>query len=521
MKPRPWPLVQRGAITSRPRARLTALQDPRIRMTVRPSHSGSGDGAERHRLFGWVVGAYGLLLFTWSSLRHAHYGSHAYDLGAYHQVFYNLGAHGNLWSPIEQMHQWSAHLEVGLLPVGLLYRLAPTPLWLFALQAAACAATAVPVEALARRFSGDARIALICTIATLVTPQLLFASIDDFHSITLCAYPMALLVLGVETDALLWVVVGAALALSLREQMGLPVFVAAVMWVVRHGWVRAPRALALGAVGLAVFFAEVLWLIPSFAGGGTFRYVTKDYALGSSPKEAFAFALSHPLRFAALPFEGRRRLVYPLVLASGAALPILVAIFRSPRRAAVPLLILVPLLLVQLYSARVIVFSVESQYGAPLVPLIGAAAAVGVGVLARQRKRLGLIVALTWLVATTAHAFGAVGPLAFAEGGPLDRSFAGSGRERALARAVAAIPRDTLVSAQDAITAHLAGDVRLWPAAEATARFVVLDANVAAGDTPREGVAMAAERLRQDPHFEVKVDEAGVLLVERRATEGD
>jgi uncharacterized membrane protein len=487
-------------------------------MTARPSSP--PDGVERHRLFGVIALAYGLFLFAWSALRHAHYGSRAYDLGAYHQVFYDLGAHGSLWSPIEQMHQWSGHLEVGLLPVGLLYRVAPTPLWLFGLQAAACALTAVPVEALARRLSGDSRIALVCTIATLLTPQLLFASIRDFHSLTLCAFPMALLVLGVETDALLPIVVGSALALSLREQMGLAVFVAAIAWVVRHGRARVPYAIVLGAAGLAVFFAEVLWLIPSFASGGTFRYVTKDYALGGSPKEAFAFALSHPLRFAALPFEGRRRLIYPLVLASGAVFPIIVAILRSPRRAAVPLLILAPLLLVQLYSVNVTVFSVEGHYGAPLVPLIGAAAAVGVGSLARQRTRLGLILAVTWLVATTVHAFGAVGPHAFEQGGPLDRSFVGSPRERALARAVEAIPRDTLVSAQDTITPHLAGDIRLWPAAEATARFVVLDGNASADTTPPEVFAAAAERLRHDPNFEVRVDEAGVLLVERRAMAG-
>jgi uncharacterized membrane protein len=502
-----------------PTVRTPARADEQARSKVSPSSP--RDGPERHRLFWVFVGAYGLVLFAWSSLRHAHYGSHAYDLGAYHQVFYNLGTHGNLWSPIEQIHQWSAHLEVGLLPVGLLYRAAPTPLWLFALQATACAATAVPVEALARRFSGDSRIAFLCAIATLLTPQLLFASISDFHSITLCTFPMALLVLGIETDALLPIVVGSALALSLREQMGLPVFVAAITWVVRHGRARIPAAIVLGAAGLSVFFAEVLWLIPSFAGGGTFRYVTQNYALGSSPEEAFAFAFSHPLRFAALPFEGRRRLVYPLVLASGAVLPILVAVVKSPRRAAVPLLTLAPLLLVQLYSAKVLVFSVETQYGAPLVPLIGAAAAVGVGVLAARRQRVGLIVALTWLVATTTHAIGAVGPLAFEQGGPLDRSFAGSPRERALARAVGAIPREALVSAQDAITPHLEGDIRLWPAGEETARFVVLDANVSAGAIPRQGVATAAERLRKDPRFDVKVDEGGVILLERRPTEGD
>ncbi len=488
-------------------------------MTAQPPRS--GEAPQRHRFFWPIVGVYGVVLFAWSALRNAHYGSHAFDLGAYHQVFYNLGVHRSLWSPVEQLHQWSAHLEIGLLPVGILYRIAPTPLWLFALQAAACAATAVPVESLARRFSGDSRIALLCAVATLLTPQLLFASISDFHSITLCAFPMALLVLGVEVDALLPIVVGSALALSLREQMGLAVFAAAIAWVVRHGRARLGLAIALAASGLAVFFAEVLWLIPSFAGGATFRYVSRNYDLGSSPREAFLRALSHPFEFVAIPFSGRRRLVYPLALASGAVLPLLVAVVTASRRVAVPLLILAPLLLVQLYSTKVLVFSVETQYGAPLVPLVGAAAALGVGVLFRRRKELGMAVAVAWLVATGAHALFAVGPLAFEAGGPLDPSFAGSPREHALAQAIMLVPRDAFVSAQDAITPHLEGDIRLWPAAEDTARFVVLDANVRADAIPRERVAAAAARLREDPHFDVRLDQAGILLVERRAAQSE
>ena len=478
---------------------------------------GSEDESGRHRLFWPIASGYAVVLFLWSALRHAHYGSHALDLGAYHQVFYSLGVHRSLWSPIEQIHQWSAHLEVGLLPLGVFYRVAPTPLWLFALQAASCAAAAVPVETLARRFTGDAFIALVITVATLLTPQLLFASINDFHSITLCAYPLALLVLGIETDVLLYVIIGAALALSLREQMGLAVFAAGIAWFARHGRRRQFPAAILALVGLSVFLAEVLWLIPSFAGGGAFRYVATAYPFGSSPGGALRFALAHPLRFLALPFEGRRRLVYPLLLASGASAVVLVAIVKAPRRALVPLLILAPLILVQLYSSRVLVFSIESQYGAPLVPLLGVAGALGVGVLTKKRRRLGAAAALLWLAVTATHALFSVGPLAVEAGGPLDRSFSRSARSAALARAVAAIPRGAAVSAQDAITAHLAGDVRLWPAAEETARFVVLDANVATGGRTADDVGAAEARLRADPRFEVRVDEAGVLLLERRA----
>ena len=404
------------------------------------------------------MGTYAALLFAWSALRHAHYGSHAYDLGAYHQTFYNLGRHGSLWSPIEEFHSWSSHLEIGLLPIGLLYRLAPSPLWLFALQALGCAACAVPIELLARRYTGDARLSLICALATLLTPQLLFASIYDFHSVTMCALPVALLVVGVELDSLVLVVVGAALALSLREQMGLAVIGAAAGWAVRHGPCRRHDAALLALVGLTVFVVEVLWLIPSFARDGTFRHLASNYAFGSSPREMLGFATSHPLRFASLPFEGKRRLLYPIALASGALLPVLavlVGAVRSGRRFAVPALALAPLLLVQLYSARIIVFSVESQYGAPLVPIVGVAAVIAIGALAECSRRLATAAAVGWLLVTAVHAIAAVGPLATRPGGPLDASFVGSPRAAALARVTALVPDDCTVSAQDTLTPHL------------------------------------------------------------------
>jgi uncharacterized membrane protein len=55
---------------------------------------------KRHALFVPGVVAYGAVMFAWCALRHAHYGSHAYDLGAYHQIFVNLAYHGSLWSPV-------------------------------------------------------------------------------------------------------------------------------------------------------------------------------------------------------------------------------------------------------------------------------------------------------------------------------------------------------------------------------------------------------------------------------------
>jgi uncharacterized membrane protein len=472
----------------------------------------------RDPLFVPSVIAYGALMFAWSALRHAHYGSHAYDLGAYHQVFVNLAYHARLWSPVEQMHQWSAHLELGLLPLAIPYRVVASPLWLLALQSVLCAATALPLERLGRHAGLGARLAALCAWCTLITPQLLFAEIYDFHSITLCAYPMALVALGIELDRAALLIAGAAFALSFREQMGLAVAAAGVAWVVRHGLRRVRAAIVAAAAGLAVFVVEVAWLIPSFDGGGTFRYLTRYDRLGGSLGGAVRFAARHPLSFLALPFEGRRRLIYPFVVASGATAPLtaLAATLQGSalNRVLAPLLVASPLLAVQLYASSIPAFSVEYQYGAPLVPLVGAAAILAVAEIRRSAPKLATYAAAVWIAVTFAHAAAAVGPLAIEAGGPLDFAFARSARASALSAAVARVPFGASVSAADPITPHLEGDVRIWPANEDGARFVLLDV-AGTGDRTSAEIASAEARLRADSRYRVLVDDAGVLLVER------
>ena len=59
----------------------------------------------------------------------------------------------------------------------------------------------------------------------------------------------------------------------------------------RHGASRGGAAAVVGAAGLIVFFAEILWLIPGFGGGGAFRHLGSNYSFGSSPSEALRLAL--------------------------------------------------------------------------------------------------------------------------------------------------------------------------------------------------------------------------------------
>ncbi len=486
-------------------------------LAVTSTSSAATTIARRHPLVLPAVATHAAAMLAWSALRHAHYGSHAMDLGAYEQVFWNLGQHNSLWSSIEHTHQWSNHLEIGLVWLWLPYRIYPTVIWLFMLQSVCVAATAVVVEIVAREASGSRRLGLFAALATLAVPQLFYAETYDFHSITLCALPMALLVLGIERDRPRTIALAAAIALSLREQMGLAVAFAALAWLLRHGKRRWPAALALGSVGVGVFLAEVLWLIPSFdPHHGTFRYASQYGRLGGSPSAALRFALVHPLRFILLPFEGKR-LLYPLAIAS-AGTPLALASLAWLRRAGWPLLIAAPLLLVQMFNDRSETWSIHFQYGAPIAPLFVVAAALALSQVALSKWQGAL--SLTWLVGMGAHYAVAVTGDLVGTSRPIMPGFAESPRARALARAARMIPDDASVSAQPDIVPHVChrGAIHEWPYGEESDRFVVLDVGgMSIDDDIHAAVAAAVPRLRRDERFTTQLDEAGVAVFERRA----
>ena len=470
-----------------------------------------------HPLLPWLLCGLGVLLFLWSLLRHLHFGSNAADLGAYESVFWSLGQRGALNNSVERIHQWSAHLEVGLLPLWLPYRLHPSVVWLFLLQAGSCAASGIFFERFARGVLGDRRAALAGTFAMLLSGQLVFAQINDFHSITLCVLPMAMMICAISEGRLGLLFGGALLAMSLREQMGLAVCGAALAWLLVQGRERAPAVALLAAVGVLLFVAEVLWLIPHFQGGGAFRYLDQYQRAGGSLGSAVLLALTQPLRFLGLLVEGWRPL-YLLEL-THVGLAFIALALLQPRRLAWPLLLCAPLLLVQLLSDKRQICDTNHQYGAPVVPALAAVVVLGLSFLYRRAPAWGPRGLLLWCAGTAALLLPGAVTRATQTSGPLDFSFANSPRAAALQRAFALVPAQASVSAQDRLVPHLADRevIHLWPDGEEGDEFVALDTQgIASNLWPGETQGAAAERLRADPRFHIALDEAGVLLLRRR-----
>lgn len=470
----------------------------------------------RHPLLIPLAAAYAATLFAWMYLRHGHYGSTAFELGAYHSILWNVAIRHTPWNSLERAHQWSTHLEPALLFLAPFYRIRATPVWLWLAECLGCAAAVLPIDAIARRVTGDAVVGLLCAAAMLVGPQLVLGQLADYHTLALCALPLAVMVWAIEVDSSRALVLGSIAAISLREQMGVVVALAAVVWVVRQGLRRAPPAAFLAAAGLGIAAVELLLIIPSF-GTGQSAHLTAHYAgLGGSANEALRTAAAQPLDVAATAFEAHRGR-YVIALVSG-AMPLVFLSLRSLRRAAWPLLLAVTPLAVQLLSSSPRKFDVRFQYGIPLVPLIAAAAVMAICFIPTDRVREARrLAAGTWLVLSLLH-LAQLLPSPVGVGRPIDPGFAGSPREAAIERAIAQVPADASISAQDNIVPHVAtrSEVHLWPDGQATDDYVLLDVDgVASNVKNRSSLTASVRRLRVNPEFELMVDEAGVVLARR------
>ncbi|GAC1353026.1 MAG: hypothetical protein NVSMB1_21990 [Polyangiales bacterium] len=471
---------------------------------------------ERHRWLLPIVIAHALVMFTWATLAHRHFGSDAYDLGAYDSGFFHLAKHGRVWNAVEGVPQWSLHFEGGLLFLWLPYRLIPSPLWLFALQSACCAAVAIPIESMVREITRDRTLALVCAAATILTPQLVLPEIADFHSMLVCALPMAVLVYGIERDRPKLIVCAALALLSLREQMGLVVAVGAFSWLARTQWTRRRviAAVTLAIVAVGCFLAEVLWLIPAFGHATMFPYVRGYGRLGGEPGTALRFAIAHPLRFIGLCFEGKRS-VYLLGMPSGAVVPALLSLrwFATGW----PLLVAAPLLATQLLNDRSDLFRISSHYGAPVVPLVSGAAALFISRLFAQSVTLARALSWVWMGWTLISLTVLLSPYLVGPGCPIDPSFSGSSREHALRDAMTLIPPNAAVCAQSNLVPHLTHRdlIRSWPEQVERAEFIVLDTD---SGTLREEMHLqllvAARALRIDDRYRIRLDKAGVLVAE-------
>ena len=470
---------------------------------------------------------------TLSILKHQNLHSHAFDLGLFQQVVWNT-AHGDWFhytytvglGPALTRNYLGDHFELILLPVAFLSLIWDRPELLLLLQTLSLATAGFLIFVIARRWSGDTLTASLFQTLFYVHPAVQGPNLFDFHSLVLAPAFLLLALLGIETGRFRWLVAGSVLAMLCREQVAITVAVLAAYAFVRT---RQPRMLWLAGLSLAWLTLTVRVLIPMFHPRGiAMHFAAKFGYLGETPIAALRTLVTSPgILLQIFGDPDRLRYVKDLFLCSGVFLPLL-----SPG-----------LLLVAFSEMALNVFSQASaqqvltyQYSATAAAFLVLASArgavwivkrTGTGRLVDREPRIRFLGASIGIAAVSITLFfhfsryGAIYPLGRdPQGHDLRGVYRSSERARVAYRFMGLIPEGESLSVQSDLAPHLSNrrEIYVFPVIE-DAKYVLLDQQGETFPAQLLGVPYSEQvrRLRDNPRYEVILEESGYVLFRRRS----
>lgn len=444
--------------------------------------------------------------------RHRDYRTYRNDLGNMVQVVDNT-AHGRLLGMTSndgrQIDRLESHVDPILALFALPWLLWPDPALLLVAQAALVGLAAWPVYRLGRRALADDAAAALCALAALLYPPLQFAVLDEFHPVTLAIPFLLFAFVFLEEDRRWLAVPFLVLAALCKEEIPLVIAVMGLYFALRK---RALWPLLVTAAAAAYFLIAVGVVMPHFARAQPSRILHR-YGEDESMRSLVAGLLRHPWRVAStlLAPSGLAylvKLLWPFGFTS----------LASP----LTFLISLPELLINLLSGKPQQHSIAYHYVAGEAPFMIAAMVLGLrrigGWLVRLAPRARQAGAPR-LHRVLAGAVVAVALVATFTAGPLSGARPGWGlaltpeRRAAVAQALALVPADASVSADNALGAHLSERERvdIFPVL-GDDEYVVLD--TARGYGERKAIALA--RLNADLRYELVFEREGVLVYKRK-----
>lgn len=225
----------------------------------------------------WLIIGY-IAFFSVQLLRHYYsFGSRAMDLGNFNQAIWNT-SRGRLFHQTNlpgATNRLSAHVEMILVPISLLYHIYSGPEILFLLQSVVVGLGAVPVFALARFRLGRDWLALIFAAAYLLYPPIQGASLLDFHPGALAPTFLLSAFYFMERDRPRWFGLFAVLAAACKEDISLLVLMMGLYALLINRQYR----LGLLTVGLSALWAglAVFVIPPIFADSENIHWNRYDH----------------------------------------------------------------------------------------------------------------------------------------------------------------------------------------------------------------------------------------------------
>ena len=381
-----------------------------------------------------LILAYSAYFSALSIQRHNTFRTHASDLGQMDQALWNT-LHGHLLEDTrpngEQLPRLTDHVEPIFLLVSLSYLIYDGVESILVLQSIVIALGALPIFWIARRKLKSDLAALAFAAMYLLFPALEAANLAEFHAVTLAPAPLLLAYNYGEQGAWKRFALFALIALMVKEEIALLVFMMALWFAVKwqvpsrkgRGTFAPLRSfklkqssrfeiqglpLAIAGVALAWFLVAVFVIVPHFSPAGSSVYLGRYNGVGTSGPAKWIASL--PGLVAGIFIPEKMAYLAALLASSG-----LVALLDP-----IALVLGLPLLALNLLSNYEAMYSGTYHYSAPVAPYFVLAAIGGAAALSAWIARRGwasegrarfLVVAPALAIALLYHGMAGYTPL--------------------------------------------------------------------------------------------------------------
>lgn len=391
-----------------------------------------------------LIAVYFVTFSVLSVLRHRSYHSLGFDLGLFDQVFWNT-TQGRPFESTMSQALAVPHSLLGdhfspifwlIVPIYYAY---PHPETLVVVQTLCLALGAWPIYLLGE-LKLPPGLAVAWVVAYFMFLPLAYINLFDFHEIALAVAPLGFALYFLEQGRRLWFVVSLAVAFLVKEEVGLVgIAFGAYALLGKRDWKLGAGVIAGSA---AAFLLIIDWVIPYFASGRSYPYISERYSdVGGSPLGIVKTAITNPLRIARAVLQSKK--IFFLVGIFG---PVL-GLSALAGWAAILVLPSLAYLVLSNYEPQ---FSFTSQYSAPLIPLV-----IGTSMIAVSRLRLSWRLPVTAAVLVSSLAFSwAFGYMPFSR--KFDPGqFTTESRYATFVPHLSMIPHDASVSAENGFTSQL------------------------------------------------------------------
>ena len=389
--------------------------------------------------------------------RHYALRTHAFDLGQYLQIIWNISpGHGPASTIVptyvvaDRMHAWGDHFSPIFYAMAPLQWIAPGPISLLLAQTVGLAAGAIALFAFARGRIGEGPAAAFALLY-LVNPSLHGINIRDIHPAAF-AIPLILTAAwAFDRRRYAWCALTLVATLACREDAAVAV-VGFALWLAlaRHHRVVGS---GLAIVATLVLAVDIGWLMPWFLGARHYDHLGRYHHLGGSLGEVLVSIAFRPWRWIGVVIAPAKLVYLAAMLAPLAFLPLL----------GVPALFAVtPGLAMNLVSVDPKLITYQAQYQSFVLPFLVLAAVDGYARLVKHlderrmcgRHRAASALGLAFVLATilTARIVNDLG-VNFWRLNPDQRS---------AYKLMALVPPDAPVAAYERLVPHLATRRDVW-----------------------------------------------------------